>query len=141
MESPAAIDSESIRDEKIKVLKAIQTIGPEDVVRGQFKGYLSEAGVKPDSKTETFAAMKMSINSPRWKGVPIYIQAGKKLPVTSTEILVRLKNVTFSLFIPGYGSKPSEIPNQSRCEFCFWHAQYGCRGKNGGSKARNFGNP
>jgi len=93
MESPEAIDSESIRDEKIKVLKAIQTIGPEDVVRGQFKGYLSEAGVKPDSKTETFAAMRMNIDSPRWKGVPIYIQAGKNLPVSCTEILVRLKHV------------------------------------------------
>ncbi len=93
MESPTSIDSESIRDEKIKVLKAINTIGQEDVVRGQFKGYLSEAGVKPDSKTETFAAMRMSIDSPRWKGVPIYIQAGKNLPVTCTEILVRLKHV------------------------------------------------
>lgn len=93
MESPAGLDSESIRDEKIKVLKAITTLEAKDVVRGQFKGYLSEAGVKPDSKTETFAAMQMSINSPRWKGVPIYIQAGKNLPVTCTEILVRLKRV------------------------------------------------
>lgn len=93
MESPASIDSESIRDEKIKILKAINTIAPEDVVRGQFKGYLSEEGVKDGSKTETFAAMRMSIDSPRWKGVPIYIQAGKNLPVTCTEILVRLKHV------------------------------------------------
>ena len=65
----------------------------KDVVRGQFKGYLSEAGVKPDSKTETFAALRMSINSQRWEGVPIYIQAGKNLPVSCTEILVRLKHV------------------------------------------------
>ena len=93
MESPAGIDSESIRDEKIKVLKAIATIETKDVVRGQFKGYRSEAGVKPDSKTETFAAMQMSIDSPRWAGVPIYIQAGKNLPVTCTEILVRLKHI------------------------------------------------
>ncbi len=93
MESPAGLDSESIRDEKIKVLNAIKTIGPEDVIRGQFKGYLSEEGVKPASKTETYAAMRMSIDSPRWAGVPIYIQAGKNLPVTCTEILVRLKHI------------------------------------------------
>ncbi len=93
MESPAGLDSESIRDEKIKVLKAIKTISKKDVVRGRFKGYRSEEGVKPDSKTETFAALQMEINSPRWAGVPIYIQAGKNLPVTCTEIMVRLKRV------------------------------------------------
>ena len=93
MESPSGLDSESIRDEKIKVLKAIVTLGDKDVVRGQFKGYRSEAGVNPDSKTETFAALQMSINSRRWAGVPIYIQAGKNLPVTCTEILVRLKRI------------------------------------------------
>jgi glucose-6-phosphate 1-dehydrogenase len=93
MESPVGLDSESIRDEKIKVLKAIDTLGPEDVVRGRFNGYLSEAGVKPDSKTETFAAMQLSIDSERWKGVPIYIQTGKNLPVSCTEILVRLKHI------------------------------------------------
>ena len=93
MESPSAVDSESIRDEKIKVLKAIKTIEPEDVVRGQFKGYLLEAGVKADSNTETFAALKMEIDSQRWAGVPIYIQAGKNLPVSCTEILVRLKHI------------------------------------------------
>ena len=93
MESPVGLDSEAIRDEKIKVLKAIVTLGDKDVVRGQFKGYRSEAGVNPDSKTETFAALQMSINSQRWAGVPIYIRAGKNLPVTCTEILVRLKRI------------------------------------------------
>ena len=93
MESPAGLDSESIRDEKVKVLKAISTLDEKDVVRGQFKAYRSEAGVKADSKTETFAALQMSINSERWKGVPIYIQAGKNLPVRCTEILVRLKRI------------------------------------------------
>ena len=91
MESPLAIDSESIRDEKVKVLKAIASIGQNDVIRGQFEGYLSEPGVRADSKTETYAAMKLAINSPRWEGVPIYIQAGKNLPVSCTEIVVRLK--------------------------------------------------
>jgi len=93
MESPGGLDSESIRDEKIKVLKAIASIEAKDVIRGQFKGYRSEAGVKPDSKTETYAALQLRINSERWEGVPVFIQAGKNLPVTCTEILVRLKRV------------------------------------------------
>ena len=93
MESPVTIESESIRDEKIKVLKAIATVRELDVVRGQFNGYLSEPGVKPDSKTETYATMKLAINSPRWEGVPVYLQAGKNLPVTCTEIVVRFKRI------------------------------------------------
>lgn len=93
MEPPVSRSSEAIRDEKVKILKAIEPLKANDVVRGQFSGYKSEAGVKPDSKTETFAAMKLSINSPRWEGVPFFIRAGKNLPVTCTEILVRLKRL------------------------------------------------
>ncbi len=93
MESPADRDSESIRDEKVRILKAIEPLGPKDVIRGQFTGYQSEAGVKPGSKTETFAAMRLFIGTPRWKGVPVYIRAGKNLPVTCTEIMVRLKRL------------------------------------------------
>lgn len=91
MEAPAALDSEPIRDEKIKVLKAIVTLKSSDVIRGQFRGYKSEPGVNPESKTETFAVMQLGIESLRWKGVPFYIRAGKNLPETCTEILVRLK--------------------------------------------------
>ena len=91
MEPPIRQDSESIRDEKVKVLKAVEPLIPGDVVRGQFRGYRSEQGVAPDSKTETFAALRLEINSWRWQGVPIYIRAGKYLPVTSTEILVILR--------------------------------------------------
>ncbi len=91
MEPPVGLDSESIRDEKIKVLRAITTLEAKDVVRGQFRGYKSEAGVKADSKTETFAALCLKIGCPRWQGVPFYIRAGKNLPVTCTEILLRLK--------------------------------------------------
>jgi glucose-6-phosphate 1-dehydrogenase len=90
MEPPARTDSESIRDEKVKVLKAIQPLKPEDIVRGQFRGYLKEKGVAPNSRTETFAALRLEINSWRWKGVPFYIRAGKSLPVTCTEIVLRL---------------------------------------------------
>jgi glucose-6-phosphate 1-dehydrogenase len=93
MEPPKALDSESIRDEKVKVLKAIAPLKAQDVICGQYEGYLSEKAVKVDSKTETFAAMRLHIDSPRWQGVPFYIRAGKFLPVTSTEILVRFKHL------------------------------------------------
>jgi glucose-6-phosphate 1-dehydrogenase len=91
MEPPIRTDSESIRDEKVKVLKAISPLDPKDLVCGQFKGYRSEPGVAPDSKVETFAALKLHIDSWRWRSVPIYIRAGKCLAVTCTEILVRLR--------------------------------------------------
>jgi glucose-6-phosphate 1-dehydrogenase len=93
MEPPLERNSESIRDEKVRIIKAIEPLGASDVVRGQFAGYQSEAGVKPGSKTETFAAMRLFISTPRWKGVPVYIRAGKNLPVTCTEIMVRLKRM------------------------------------------------
>lgn len=91
MEPPVRTDSESIRDEKVKVLRAIATLGPADIVRGQFDGYRNEPGVAPGSKVETFAAVKLAINSWRWQGVPFYIRAGKCLPVTCTEVLIRMR--------------------------------------------------
>ncbi len=91
MEPPVRTDSESIRDEKVKVLKAIAPLDKNDLVRGQFRGYLSEKGVAPDSKVETFAALRLGIDSWRWQGVPFFIRAGKCLPVTCTEILIRLR--------------------------------------------------
>lgn len=91
MEPPVRVDSESIRDEKVKVLKAIPALGEKDVVRGQFHGYLAEKGVATDSKVETFAALKLNVNSWRWQGVPFYIRAGKCLATTYTEIVCRLR--------------------------------------------------
>jgi glucose-6-phosphate 1-dehydrogenase len=91
MEPPAGIDSEASRDEKVKVLRAIPPIDPHNVVRGQFRGYLKEKGVSPESCVETYAALKLEINSWRWKGVPFYLRAGKCLPVTTTEVVVRLR--------------------------------------------------
>jgi glucose-6-phosphate 1-dehydrogenase len=91
MEPPARTDSESIRDEKVKVLKAIATLEARDLVRGQFRGYRDEPAVAADSKTETFAALRLAIHSWRWQGVPFYLRAGKSLPVTCTEVLVRLR--------------------------------------------------
>jgi glucose-6-phosphate 1-dehydrogenase len=91
MECPARGDSESIRDEKVKVLKAIPSIEAKNVVRGQFVGYLDEKGVAKDSTVETFAALQLEIKSWRWDGVPFYIRAGKNLPVTCTEVIARLR--------------------------------------------------
>src|ERR1041385_5629329 len=91
MEPPARNDSQSLRDEKVKVLKAIPPIDANDVSRGQFRGYRNEKGVAKDSQTETFAALKLNINSWRWKGVPFYVRTGKSLPVTSTEIVARFR--------------------------------------------------
>ena len=91
MEPPPRTDSESIRDEKVKVLKAIPPLESKNVVRGQFRGYRNEKGVAPDSQVETFAALQLEIDSWRWKGVPFYIRAGKCLPVTCAEIVVRFR--------------------------------------------------
>ena len=89
MEPPVRTDSESLRDEKVKVLKAIPSLTAKDLLRGQFRGYLDESGVKPHSEMETFGAMRLYVNSWRWKGVPFFIRAGKCLPVTCTEVLAR----------------------------------------------------
>lgn len=91
MEPPVRTDSESIRDEKVKVLKAMSPLDTKNLVRGQFRGYRKEPGVAPDSKVETFAALKLHIDSWRWRGVPFYIRAGKCLAVTCTEIQVHLR--------------------------------------------------
>jgi len=82
---------ELVRDERSKVLKGICPVQPKDVIRGQFDGYRSEAGVKPDSNVETYVALRLFINSWRWKDVPFYIRAGKCLPVTATEVIVMLR--------------------------------------------------
>ena len=92
MEPPPGLDVEMLRDEKAKVLKGIRPLRPGDVVRGQFRGYRDEPGVKANSQTETFVALRLEINSWRWKGVPFYIRAGKSLPVTATEVIVKLRH-------------------------------------------------
>ncbi len=96
MEKPQSFDSESIRDEKVKILKAIPTLSAKNILRGQFEGYLQEPGVQADSKTETFAALELEVQLPRWKGVPIYLRAGKNLPIECTEIFIPLKSTSTS---------------------------------------------
>jgi glucose-6-phosphate 1-dehydrogenase len=91
MEPPVSMENQSLRDEKVKVLRGIRTLEPSDVVRGQFKGYRAEKGVNPASTVETYVALRLYIDSWRWKGVPFYIRAGKSLPVTATEVTAILR--------------------------------------------------
>ena len=91
MEPPVRMDSDSVRDEKVKVLKAVPPLTPGNVVRGQFRGYRAEKGVAADSQVETFAAVRLQVSSWRWQGTPFYLRAGKNLPVTCTEVVARLR--------------------------------------------------
>ncbi len=91
MEPPVGAGAEALRDERTKVLRGVQCLVPSEVVRGQFEGYLQEPGVKPNSQVETYVALKVCINSWRWKDVPFFIRAGKSLPVTATEVVARLR--------------------------------------------------
>ena len=91
MDAPVSRDAETMRDEKIRLFKAIRPLTPADIVRGQFRGYRDNEGVAPDSQVETFAALRLHIETWRWSGVPFYIRSGKQLPVTSTDVMVELK--------------------------------------------------
>jgi glucose-6-phosphate 1-dehydrogenase len=89
-EPPAAMTTECLRDERAKLLKSVRTLTPENVVRGQFRGYRQEPGVAPDSQVETFAAVRLHLDNWRWGGIPVQIRAGKCLPVTATEVIVEM---------------------------------------------------
>lgn len=110
MDPPMEHTHEGMRSEKSRVLKAVRALSPEDVVRGQFKGYRDEPGVAPNSQVETFAAVRLNINSWRWSGVPFLIRAGKCLPVTATEVLVDLKRPPHDVFT----ERPPAGPNHYR---------------------------
>ena len=101
MEPPVTTYAESIRDEQVKVFRSILPLTPQNLVRGQFRGYLSEEGVRPDSRVETYAAVRLSIDSWRWEGVPFFIRAGKCLAATTTEVLVKLKRPPLTRLAPG----------------------------------------
>jgi glucose-6-phosphate 1-dehydrogenase len=91
MEPPTSLTPRALHDEQYKVFRAIPPIAAIDAVRGQFEGYRNEAGVAAESQIETYAAIRLQINSWRWKGVPFLIRSGKCLPINATEVLVRLK--------------------------------------------------
>ena len=98
MEAPTGRDPDALRDEKQRAFRAMRPLTPADVVRGQFRGYRNEKGVASDSQVETFAAVRLYIDTWRWAGVPFYIRAGKRMPVTATEVLVELKRPPQAVF-------------------------------------------
>ncbi len=114
MEPPVNYDAEAIRDEKVKLLRSVQVFSPEQVaqrvVRGQYVagesdgqpavGYKQEKGVKPDSTTETYVALKLAVENWRWAGVPFYIRTGKHLPKRCTEVVIQAKRVPHQLYTP-----------------------------------------
>jgi glucose-6-phosphate 1-dehydrogenase len=100
MEIPAALDADSIRDEKVKVLRSILPLQPEDAVFGQYTGYLEEPGVSPDSRTETYAAIRLEVANWRWQGVPFLLRTGKRLSRRLTQISVRFRCPPVQLFHP-----------------------------------------
>ncbi len=98
MDAPAGHHPEALQCEKLRLFRAIRPVAPEDVIRGQFRGYREERGVAPDSQVETYAALRLHIDTWRWAGVPFYLRAGKCLPVTATEVMVNLKAPPLPLF-------------------------------------------
>lgn len=107
MEPPVSLDAERIADEKVKLLRSVREIAPEDVIRGQYRKFRDEAGVESWSSTETYAAMKLYIDNWRWQGVPFFIRTGKSLHRTATEAVITFKKPPQDLF----GKNP---PNQLR---------------------------
>jgi glucose-6-phosphate 1-dehydrogenase len=112
MEPPAGADEGSLRDERGKLFRQIRTVDPATVVRGQYRGYREEPGVDPASDVETYAALRLEIESWRWAGVPWLIRTGKHLPVTATEAIVEFNAPPRLLFSPP-GARPPH-PNHLR---------------------------
>jgi glucose-6-phosphate 1-dehydrogenase len=110
MDPPTGEEHDALRDEKARILKAVRPLTPQDVVRGQFKGYRQEEGVAKDSSVETYAALRLFIDTWRWAGVPFYIRAGKCLPVTVTEVTVSFKRPPRETF----QEKELGLPNRLR---------------------------
>ncbi len=96
MEPPTRMYVDSVRDEQVKIFRTIPPLNPANIVRGQFEGYREEKGVSPHSDVETFAAVRLEIDSWRWAGVPFLIRAGKSMPVTATEVYVKLRKPPLS---------------------------------------------
>lgn len=109
MEPPARYTSAALRDEKVRVLQAARLLDASSVVRGQYAGYQHEAGVAANSGIETYAALRLEIDSPRWAGVPFLIRAGKRLPVTATQVMVNLRAPVRRLF-----DATQNVPNHVR---------------------------
>ena len=113
MEPPIDMSAQALQDEKVKTLSSVRELIPEDIIRGQYVGYLEESGVAKNSQTETFIAMKLYIDNWRWAGVPIYLRTGKKLAETTMEAVVEFKQPPRQLF----SLKASKIPEPNIVRF------------------------
>ena len=109
MDAPVGHAADAVRDEKLRTFRAMRPLSPAEVVRGQFAGYRDEAGVAPDSQVETFAALRLHIDTWRWAGVPFFIRAGKRLPETTTEITATLKRPPQAVFAEAGESPPNHL--------------------------------
>jgi glucose-6-phosphate 1-dehydrogenase len=98
MDAPIGSDPAALNAEKLRLFRAMRPLQPQDVVRGQFEGYREVPGVAPDSDVETFVALRLAIDTWRWSGVPFLIRAGKKLPLTTTQVVVDMKAPPLSVF-------------------------------------------
>jgi glucose-6-phosphate 1-dehydrogenase len=107
MDAPAGSEPQAMQDEKLRLFRSIRPLDPKDIVRGQFRGYRQEQGVAPESQVETFAALRLHIDTWRWADVPFYVRAGKCLPITATEVVVNLKAPPLQIF----GTEQGHIPN------------------------------
>lgn len=101
MDSPTGAGPDVIREKKLRVLSAMRPCSPNEVVRGQFRGYRDVPGVRPDSQIETFAALRLQIDNAQWAGVPFYVRTGKRMPVTCTEVTIQLKPPSPAVFDAG----------------------------------------
>src|SRR5690606_27057497 len=109
MDPPAGRDPDAMRAEKLRLFRAIRPLRPGQAVRGQFRGYRDEPGVAPDSRVETFIALCLHIDTWRWAGVPFHIRAGKRMPVTATEVIVRLKPPPLAVFDDAATAPPNHF--------------------------------
>jgi len=117
MEAPTSLNEENIRDQKIKVLRAVRNPEKNNIILGQYEGYKKEKGVKPNSKTSTFVASKLFINNKRWKNVPFYLITGKNMKNKTAGIYIEFKQAKCRLFDKGCKFTPNHLviqiqPNQ-----------------------------
>ncbi len=108
-DAPAARGHDAWRKEKTKLVGALRPLTVEDTVRGQYDGYLDVAGVAPGSTTESYVAVRLAVDTPRWEGVPVLIRAGKCMPVTATEVAIRFRHPSRDLLEPGAAAEPNML--------------------------------
>ena len=109
MDPPSALEHEVLLNERVRLLNAIRPLEPSEVVRGQFEGYRSLPGVDRQSKVETFVALRFHIENWRWAGVPFYVRAGKRLPLTATQVLVELQRPPSDVLGEGVTGHPNHV--------------------------------